>query len=92
MLLSSPPELLKVGKRRKIAIYSESRFPEARNPIYQKPINFGCYYCINKSGRRKHFKNLYHLYRHFTEHHPNEPRYKEITMELADLILNRTLL
>ena len=91
MLLSSL-ELLKVGKKRKTAVYLESRFPEARNPIYQKPINFGCCYCINKSGRRKHFKNLYHLYRHFTEHHQNELRYKKITMELADLILNRTLL
>lgn len=85
-------KLLKVGKKRKIAIYRESRFPEARNPTYQKPVNVGCPYCTDKCGRKKNFGNLYCLYRHFTHHHPNQPNYKELTMSLADLLLDGTLL
>lgn len=91
MLLSSH-ELLKVEKKRKTAVYHESRLPEARNPTYQKPVNVGCKFCSDKCGRKKNFRNLYCLYRHFTEHHPNEPRYKELTMNLADMIMDRTLL
>ena len=88
----STPKLLKVEKKRKTAIYPESRFPEARNPTYQRPVNVGCPYCTDKSGRKKNFRNLYCLYRHFTHHHPAEPRYKELTMSLADLLLDGTLL
>ena len=91
MSLSSP-KLLRVEKKRKIAVYPENRFPEARNPIYQKPVNVGCKFCIDKRGRKKNFRNLYCLYRHFTHHHPNEPRYKELTMSLADMIMDGTLL
>ena len=83
-------KLLTVEKKSKI--YQESRLPQARNKIYQKRISFGCCYCTDKCGRKRHFKNLYHLYRHFTYHHGDQPRYKEITMGLADLILNGTLL
>lgn len=85
-------KLLKVEKKSKIIIYQESRLPQARNPIYQRSVNVGCPYCTDKSGRKKNFRNLYCLYRHFTHHHPNEPRYKELIMSLADLILKGVLL
>ena len=91
MSLTSP-KLLKVEKKSKTVIYRESKFPQARNPIYRRPVNVGCPYCTDKSGRKKNFRNLYRLYRHFTDHHPTQPRYKELTMNLANFLLDGTLL
>jgi len=91
MSLTSP-KLLKVEKKSKAVIYQDSRLPQARNPIYQRPVNVGCPYCTDKSGRKKNYGNLYCLYRHFTHHHPNEPNYKKLTMSLADFLLDGTLL
>ena len=86
-------KLLKLDKKPKKIIYQECRLPQARNRIYQKSMNFGCPYCtLTQCGRKKHFKTLYLLYCHFHTHHGNEPRYKELTMSLADYILNGTLL
>ncbi len=72
--------------------YRPSRLPQARNPIYQKAVNVGCKFCVDKTGRKKNFKTLYVLYRHFTYHHPNEPTYKELTMNLADLVIEGSIL
>jgi len=85
-------KLLKLDKKPKKVIYQESRLPQARNPTYQKPVNVGCPYCTDKCGRKKNFRNLYCLYRHFTHHHPAEPRYKDLTMTLASMIIDGTLL
>lgn len=72
--------------------YRPSRLPQARNPIYQKAVNVGCKFCVDKTGRKKNFKTLYVLYRHFTYHHTNEPTYKELTMNLADLVIEGSIL
>jgi len=92
MLLVSS-KLLKLDKKPKKVIYQESRLPQTRNRIYQRKITFGCKYCnLTQCGRKKHFKSLHLLYCHFHTHHGNEPRYKKLTMSLADLILDGTLL
>jgi len=90
MSLTSP-KLLKVELKPKKKNYQPSRNPNACNPTYLKPIKVGCRYC-NNSGRPKDFGNLYRLYSHFCHHHSNEPRYKELTMSLADFLLDGTLL
>lgn len=71
--------------------YKPSRLPQARNPIYQKSVNVTCELCTHVKSRKKNYGTLYKLYRHFTYHHPYEPRYKEITMNLADQIINEDL-
>ena len=91
MSLTSP-KLLKVELKPKKKNYQPSRNPNACNPTYLRPLNVGCPYCTDKKGRKKNYRNLYRLYRHFTDQHPTEPNYKELTMSLANLILRRVLL
>ena len=86
------PKLLRVQLKPKKKNYQPSRNPNACNPTYNKPINVGCRYCGDKSGRPKNFGNLNRLYFHFCYHHSNEPRYKELTTDLAQMILDGTLL
>ena len=65
--------------------YQESIEPESNNPIYLKEINcLGCHFCHSR-GRKKKFKNLWRLYYHHKQTHPNE-NYKELIMSLADLV------
>lgn len=84
---------LRIKKKPKKVIYQESRLPQARNRIYQKRITFGCPYCaLTQCGRRKHFQTLYLLWCHFFTHHKNEPRYRDLTINLADYIMKGVLL
>ena len=83
-----------VSKNNKVekSYYRPSRLPQARNPTYQWIGRYGCRYCGDKTGRKKVFKTLWLLYRHFTQHHSNEPTYKELTMNLADLVIEGSIL
>lgn len=92
MPFSSSPKLLRVETTPKKKQYQSSINPQTCNPTYNKPINVGCRYCGDKSGRPKNFGNLNRLYFHFCFHHSREPRYKELTMDLAQMILDGTLL
>lgn len=65
-------------------IYQENNIPQARNPIYQRPIRVKCPYC---SGKKKVFKTLYSLYYHFREEHEYEYDFKNYTISLADKII-----
>jgi len=92
MSLTTTRKLLKVEHKPKKKNYQPSRNPNACNPTYLRPLNVGCKFCTDKSGRKKNFGNLYRLFCHTHHHHPNEPKYKESIMNLADLILDGTLL
>ena len=85
-------KLLKVEHKPIKKNYQPSRNPNACNPTYLRPLNVGCSYCTDKSGRKKNYGNLYRLYTHFCHHHSNQPRYKELIMSLADFLLDGTLL
>ena len=69
--------------------YQENNIPQARNPIYQRPIRAKCPYC---SGKKRIFKTLYSMYYHFREEHDDEHRFKNYTMSLADRIIRGKLL
>jgi len=64
----------------------------AQNPICQKPINVGCCYCTDKTGRKKNYKNLWKLYMHFREHHKQESNHAEIVTTLAKFVIDGVLL
>ena len=70
------------------------REPQARNEIYQKRIAVGCPYCKRDGtkGRAKNYNTLFCLYMHFRTHHEFEPNFREVTMQVADLIISGVLL
>ena len=72
--------------------YQVSRNPQANNPTYLEPRKFGCPYCKvkgNGGGKwNRHFKNLWCLYMHFREHHKDEPTFKDLTRNIADMIIS----
>lgn len=82
-----------INKKRQITKknYREAREPQSQNPIYKKEIN--CLRCPypHLAGRKKRFKDLWCLYMHCTLEHPNE-NYKELIMNLADLVIKGVLI
>ena len=70
--------------------YQSKLEPQARNPTYLKPVSVGCPYCGGR-GRKKNYKNIWCLYMHFKIHHPHE-NYKELAMNLANLVIQGVLL
>ena len=89
---SNNSKLITLEKKSPSVRYAERRDPQTRNPIYQKDGNYGCPFCPDKKGRKKIFKNLNCLWKHFTYHHPYEQTSKELVMSLADLIIKGVLL
>lgn len=71
--------------------YKEAIEPQFHNPIYQKSGNYGCKWCVGKTGRKKNFSNLWLIYLHGKTQHPHE-KYRELTMNLAKLIMDGVLL
>jgi len=70
----------------------KNREPFAANPVYKKDLFVGCPFEHHKAGRKKNYKGLWNLYMHFTLVHKNEPRYKDKIRELADLVIEGTLI
>ncbi len=69
-----------------------SNLPSAHNPTYKKSLNVGCCFCPDKRGRSKNFKTLWCLYMHMITHHKLEPSFKDLVMNLADLVNKEVLL
>jgi len=90
--MSLTSKLLNEEKKSKKKKYQPSINPNACNPIYSQSLNVGCPYCTDKSGRKKNFGNLHRLYFHFRYQHSTEPRYKELILNLANLVLKGVLL
>ncbi len=66
--------------------------PQANNPVYKQPLHsITCPYCGSKTGRKKNFKNLWSLYQHCSFNH-NKENYKEIVIQLAELIIKGVLI
>ena len=61
--------------------------PASHNPVYQKPLDITCPYCKNNVGRTKNFKNLWNLYMHYRLVHKNEPRFRQMILDLANLVM-----
>ena len=78
-------------REKKVVIYRESTDPQARNPIFQKPGHYGCPYCTDKRGRKKHYQNLWHFYMHLKIHHPHE-NFQELIKSLAEFVIRGVLL
>jgi len=72
--------------------YRPSNLPQARNPVYQKEVSLGCKFCVDKPGRKKIYHTLYSLHHHFTHEHSKEPSYRDISIRIADLIIEGTIL
>ena len=53
--------------------------------VYLKPQKCSCWLCVNKTGRRKTYLNLWQLHYHLKFHHKNE-NYQQVEEQLFSLI------
>lgn len=83
------PKTYTIYKNGKTKIYKASRVIHSHNPVYKIEIHIQCPF-PHEAGRKKSYQTLFVWYMHLKIHHPRES-FREMTMDIADLIIKGVL-